>query len=175
MKEYYLKNKEKEKIKKKKYYENNQESIKQYRIDNKDKIKHDIKQWFLKNKGYWKNYYVQKRKNDPLFKLKNNIYSSIYKSLKKKNFRKNSSTEKILGCTLNEFKLHIEKQFEPWMNWNNRGNKNVTESNTFWDIDHIIPISSAQTEEDVIKLNHYTNLRPLCSFNNRWIKRNKCV
>jgi len=40
-----------------------------------------------------------------------------------------------------------------------------------WDIDHIIPISSAKTEDDIIKLNHYTNLQPLCSKLNRHIKR----
>ena len=42
-----------------------------------------------------------------------------------------------------------------------------------WDIDHIIPLSSAETEEDVIKLNHYTNLQPLCSKLNRDIKKNQ--
>lgn len=33
-------------------------------------------------------------------------------------------------------------------------------------IDHIIPISSAETLEDVYRLNHYTNLQPL------WAKDN---
>jgi hypothetical protein len=42
-----------------------------------------------------------------------------------------------------------------------------------WDIDHFIPVSSAKTEEDIVKLNHYTNLQPLCSYVNRYIKRNK--
>ena len=30
-----------------------------------------------------------------------------------------------------------------------------------WNIDHIIPISLAQNKNDIIKLNHYTNLQPL--------------
>ena len=38
-------------------------------------------------------------------------------------------------------------------------------------MDHIIPISIAETEEDIIRLNHYTNLQPLCSKVNRDIKR----
>lgn len=39
--------------------------------------------------------------------------------------------------------------------------------------DHIIPMSCAKTEEDVIRLNHYTNLQPLCSHINRNIKKAK--
>jgi len=42
-----------------------------------------------------------------------------------------------------------------------------------WDIDHITPVSSAKTEEDIIKLNHFTNLKPLCSYINRDIKKAK--
>lgn len=38
---------------------------------------------------------------------------------------------------------------------------------------HIIPISSATNEEELIKLNHYTNLQPLCSKVNRDIKKDK--
>jgi hypothetical protein len=47
------------------------------------------------------------------------------------------------------------------------------EPNSGWDIDHIIPISSAESEDDIIKLNHYTNLQPLCSYINRVVKRDK--
>lgn len=32
------------------------------------------------------------------------------------------------------------------------------------------PISSAKTEEEAIKLCHYTNFQPLCSYTNRYIK-----
>lgn len=56
------------------------------------------------------------------------------------------------------------------MTWENWG-KYDGRLNTSWDIDHIIPISSAETEEDIIKFNHYMNLQPLCSFVNRFIKK----
>ena len=56
------------------------------------------------------------------------------------------------------------------MNWENRGLFNG-EINYGWDIDHIIPLSTAKTKEDLIKLNHYTNLQPLCSKINRYIKK----
>ena len=76
-----------------------------------------------------------------------------------------------MGCSFEEFKIHLESQFEPWMLWDNRGKYNG-ELNYGWDIDHIIPISTSQTVDDVIRLNHYTNLQPLCSKINRDIKRN---
>jgi hypothetical protein len=42
-----------------------------------------------------------------------------------------------------------------------------------WDIDHIVPLCTAKSPEEVLSLNHYTNLRPLCSHVNRNIKRDK--
>lgn len=87
--------------------------------------------------------------------------------------KKNSKSITILGCSNEFFKQHIEKLFESWMNWGNYGNPKdgVVELNKTWDIDHIIPISTAKTEEDVIRLNHYTNLQPLCSYKNRFVKK----
>lgn len=58
------------------------------------------------------------------------------------------------------------------MTWDNHGLYNG-ELNFGWDIDHIIPISSAKTEDEVINLNHYTNLQPLCGKINRDIKKDK--
>ena len=85
---------------------------------------------------------------------------------------KSNSSENILGCSFEHFKIHLESQFEHWMCWDNYGLYNG-ELNYGWDLDHIIPISSASTEEDIYKLNHYTNFQPLCGFTNRHIKVDK--
>jgi hypothetical protein len=90
-----------------------------------------------------------------------------------KGLRKNSKTSQILGCSFEEFKLYLESKFETWMSWENYGKYNG-ELNYGWDIDHIIPLSSVSNEEEILELNHFTNLQPLCSYTNRNIKRD-CI
>jgi len=166
------------------------ECHKEYRINNKQRIKEYNKEYKINNKNYYKNYSKEyyknnkeiiaenKRKNfnkrmqlEPLFKLSNSIRSTFHKVIKRNGYVKKSKSISILGCSFEEFKIYLEKQFQDWMNWDNYGLYNG-ELNYGWDIDHIIPLSSAKTEEYIIKLNHYTNLQPLCSYTNRYIKKN---
>jgi hypothetical protein len=161
------------------YYKNNKIEInkksKEYRLKNAAKIK----QYDLNRKDWKKNYIKIYRKNkmesDPLFKFEYEIRCLISKSIKRSGFKKNKKSEEILGCTFEEFKQYLESKFESWMSWSNHGNWNgyPKEINTAWDVDHKIPVSTAKTEEDIIRLNHYTNLQPLCSYTNRHIKRDK--
>ena len=72
--------------------------------------------------------------------------------------KKNKKVE-ILGCTPEFLKEYLEKQFTEGMTWENHGLYG-------WHIDHIIPLSSATTKEEVIKLNHYSNLQPLWAIDN---------
>ena len=60
------------------------------------------------------------------------------------------------------------------MNWENYGLYNG-EKNFGWDIDHIMPMATALTEGEIIKLNNYTNLQPLCSYLNRNIKKDNII
>ena len=103
--------------------------------------------------------------------MSKNIRTLISNTFKKYKFKKGSKTSEILGCSFEEFRLYLESKFENWMNWENRGLYNG-ELNYGWDMDHITPISSAENKEDIIKLNHYKNFQPLCSYKNRVIKRN---
>ena len=85
------------------------------------------------------------------------------------NTKKSIKTEDILGLTFEGFKLYLESRFEHWMSWDNYGKYNG-ELNYGWDIDHIVPLNSAKSEEEILKLNHFSNLQPLCSYTNRHIK-----
>jgi len=182
---------EKRKEYQKNYYLNHKDKFKKYRDDNKEKIQKTTKkwdsenkihksqyqkEWYLKNKERIRkvqNLYESKRFNDDtLFKLKKIIGAHIRKTLKNNGCDKKSKTHHILGCSFEEFKSYLESKFESWMNWNNYGKYNG-ELNHGWDIDHIIPTSSAETEVDILRLNHYTNLQPLCSKINRDIKKGK--
>jgi hypothetical protein len=154
---------------------------KEYNQLNKDKVnawnKDSIKRYHDKNKErlkeYRKQYSKKRRQNDPLYKLNRNVRSMISRSIKEKNFSKDTRSEEILGCSWIEFKQHLESQFEPWMTWDNYGTNSPSGMNVTWDLDHIIPLNTAICSSDVVRLNHYTNLRPLCSYYNRFIKAGK--
>ena len=188
-KKYRDKNKEKKRISDKKYREENKEKLKIYFQDLYNEIK-DTTEFKEKRKIYHKKYYDDNKEKlkkyqtdhkeernsrertryekDPVYRVSRLILSGIKKSFSGR--YKKSKTLEILGCSFEEFKLHLESKFEPWMTWENHGLYNG-ELEYGWDIDHIIPNSSAITEEDVIRLNHYTNLQPLCSKVNRDIKK----
>jgi len=170
----------------------NKEVRKAYLKRNADKIAKQKKEWYDKNKQqqldygrtwrannkeHMREYQRNKIIQDPLYKLKKNIKTCIWASFNQIGTPKPSKTELILGCTYEELLLHLERQFEEWMNWNNKGNWNGTpdKPNVAWDVDHIIPLATAKNVSDVIKLNHYTNLQPLCSYTNRYIKQNNML
>lgn len=167
-------NREEIKAKSKEYHAKTKDKAKAYYEANKEKIKERIKKYRKDNlelvKKREKEAQIKKRQ-DPFYKLKDSIRNRIRASMKSKGYSKKSKSFEILGCSYEEFKKYIESKFEPWMNWDNYGLYNG-ELNYGWDIDHIIPISSVEKEEDIIRLNHYTNLQPLCSYFNRYIKKN---
>ena len=157
--------------------ERNSESNKKWREANKESNKERKAKYNAANREKLMsqhNEYHKKRKSiDEIYKLKCNLRSQITTSFTKKSFIKESSTEEILGCTFEQFKEYLEGLFEPWMSWENRGLYKKNTYNYGWDIDHKIPLDSAITVEDVVKLNHYTNLQPLCSKVNRDEKKAK--
>ena len=175
-KKYYKLNKESIRINKMIYQEENKEAIcdknKKYYSDNRESVLTKVKTYYkknsedikLKSKVHYKEnkekiikhqvqYIKNRRLNDPLFKLTDNIRSLILRGFKGTNIKKNTKTSDILGCSFIEFKEYLEKQFDENMNWSNHG--------SYWHLDHKKPISLATTEHELIELNHYTNFQPL--------------
>jgi len=116
---------------------------------------------------------VDRCSSDPTFKLANNVRKAITSSFincVKGRYTKNSKTENIIKITSHEFRSKIESQFLNWMSWDNYGKYNAN-INYGFDLDHIIPISYAKTEEEIYLLNHWSNFQPLCSKVNRDIKK----
>lgn len=116
----------------------------------------EIKRQKEKEKRYkrWKN----KWENDELFAIKVRLRNLIRNSFRKSGYSKfDMSTESIVGIDYNRFKEYMESKFSEGMSWDNRGE---------WHIDHIIPLSSAGSREELIKLSHYTNLQPLWAEDN---------
>lgn len=106
----------------------------------------------------------QRRKEDPLYRLATDIRSRVSTLLKQKSLTKKVALSRYLGCSIPELKRYLEFQFVEGMTWINHGALHPDIQT--WQIDHIIPLSSAKTEEELYKLCHYTNLQPL------WAKDN---
>lgn len=145
-KKWVKENQEQNQITRKKYRENNKEKIKEiqfkWKKENKKKINEYKKQQYYKNKKDEKNKFIFQTRN------------LIYKAFKRKGYSKNDKTEKILGCDYKTFIKHLLKTFKNNYDYEYDGKEIVH-------IDHIIPLSIAQTEEEVIKLCYYTNLQLL--------------
>jgi len=156
--------KEKRRIYSRERYAKNTKRVKEcsykWRRNNPEKVKASVLKWRIENRDKHlstRNKYQKKRRQNPLIIISERIRALIFFKLKVKNYTKKSRTHEILGCSYDDFKIYIEKQFKDGMTWNNKG---------AWHIDHIIPTCVAKTEQELIKLNHYTNLQPLWAEDN---------
>ena len=144
------------------------------RIDSVDGHRNQCSDCFISNASVTKRIYKQKNRkslrekeliyrkermaSDPFYRAKVDARNLIRKAISKGGYSKKSRTEEILGCSFEQFKEHIESQFMENMSWSNRSE---------WQIDHIIPISFAKDEGELLLINHYTNLRPLWTIDNQ--------
>ena len=106
--------------------------------------------------SWWKSYDVDRKRKkeneDPMTGFIQIMRQCVRKSFKRNGYTKKSRAHIILGTDWSVVKSHMESLFKEGMTWNNHGE---------WHIDHIIPISSGKTEDEVVKLCHYSNLQPL--------------
>ena len=150
-KEYYEKNKDKMKERhkrnnRKRYLEKRDEILqysKEYKRTHKEQTRIRIHE-----------YEKTRKEKDPLFKLTKQVRTIINASFSSKGYKKNTKTEKILGCDIKFFINYLLNTYK-----NNYGED--------WDgkeevhIDHVIPLATANSEQDILKLCHYSNLQLL--------------
>jgi len=145
-------------IKSKKYRENHpskvKETHKKWRDKNIVSERQRSSEWKKNNRDKVNEYRVKQRKTNPLFKLTHNVRCRINDYMRKVSITKNNKTFDIVGCSPQFLKEYLESQFVEGMTWDNYGQCG-------WHIDHIIPLSSADDEERVYELCHYSNLQPL--------------
>ena len=147
-----------------------------YKAKNKDKISLNKRKWYDSNKAevlqYQASYYennkkhiisrvVKYRKNrlktDISFKLQKNLRHRLAKLLKQQSSK---IAIEFLGCSLSEFKTHLESKFKIGMTWDNYGQ---------WHIDHITPLSSfdLSDSQQLKQACDFTNMQPLWAKDNR--------
>lgn len=141
-KEYAAKHKDRMKAYRKAYYQKNKDAVdaknREYAKANPEVRKRALRKCWLNMSD--------------LTKFGHRVRNLIKESFRSRGFRKSGKSASILGCDVEFFRSWIASQFLPGMSYENHG---------VWHIDHYIPISFAKTEEEVIILNHYSNLRPI--------------
>jgi hypothetical protein len=158
-KEYYNLNKNKHKERCKEWMKNNKQYAKEYRAQyyqsNRDILLEKSKEYQTNNKDKHSLYIKNRYQTDINFKLRKKLTTTLWNNLNKQNTSKLVSIRELIGCTIEEYKLYIEQQFKPEMNWDNHGK--------VWEIDHIKPCDSfnlTDTEQQK-QCFHYSNTQPL--------------
>lgn len=144
-------------------------NAKAYRLRNKDRINSARRLWSNRNRdkinernrllpASVKSAKRKKAKlNNPILGVRENLRKRIRQVLKANKWSYVGLKSTLVGCSGKFLRLHLEAQFTEGMSWENYGK---------WHIDHVIPLSSAKTKEEMELLCHYTNLQPLWALEN---------
>jgi hypothetical protein len=99
-----------------------------------------------------------KTKADPAALLKQRTMSRIWSAMKRQNVN-GSGTFAVVGCTPDQLRQHIEKQFQPGMSFDNYGE---------WHVDHIRPCASFDLNDPAqfTECFNWRNLQPLWATDN---------
>lgn len=159
--QYYVENKETVNKRSSEYGKKNAEHLKkkanEYRANNRERARRWQKRYSTANHSKINDKLRERRRNDPMLRLKDAIRGSIRAYLGSKKTRR-SATFAIVGCTPDFLRGHLERQFRDGMTWENYG--------PYWHVDHRIPLASGNSPEEIMGLSHWTNLQPLTAFEN---------
>lgn len=154
-KDYYIRNLEDQRNKKREYSRNNVEnaskrSRKSYEVNRAKNL--------LRNRENSKKRYH----SDPVYKLRLRIAGQLKDALSGSTvYGEKSKMYEIVGLTGADLVIYLWGTFE-----RRYGIERGLVKRSDVEIDHIIPKSTAKTEEEVKKLNHYTNLQLLLKEDN---------
>jgi len=138
--------------------EKEQERTKKWISENKEHKKEKDKEYQKLHKELRNLRLTKKRKEDTRYKFTTNIRNLIRISLKKRGYTKSSHTYEILGISYDELRNFLFENTK--LRYPDFQKQDFLEKNKYH-IDHIVPLSTAKNEEDVIRLCHYTNLQLL--------------
>lgn len=148
-------------IRQKEYREKNKEEIfkrqQRYRKRNADVIRAKKREYGAKNRDKIAAKLRERRASNPIVRVANSMRRSIRRYLDCGQ-KGEQSTFSIIGCSQQELRAHLESKFKPGMTWDNYGKH--------WHIDHIVPLISARTTDEVKRLCRWENLQPLTVFEN---------
>lgn len=102
--------------------------------------------------------YSRKRKqSDIQYRISCNLRTRLAQAVRR-GFKAGSAV-RLLGCSIQEFKIYFERKFTEGMTWDNYGE---------WHIDHIKPLSKfdLSDKEQIKKACHFSNLQPLWATDN---------
>lgn len=101
----------------------------------------------------------ERLKSDPMFRLSCKLRVKAGWAFRRKGWRKDSSTQEILGCDFETLDVHLAStalnNYGYWL------------ENEEYHIDHIVPLAAANSPEELKKLGHYNNLQLLTPEDNR--------
>lgn len=154
-------------IKSKEHYQKNKEerriSTLNWSRKNKEKRASYHKKWRERNpekvRSSYNNWERDQLINNPTYSLKKRLRGSLNFHVSRLGKSKSRKTEELIGCSFEELYVHLVLTFLA-----NYGRRILPEDNIH--IDHIIPLASASTEEEIYKLNHYSNLQFLLAEDN---------
>lgn len=141
------------------------EYSRQYRAEHADEIKAKRQAYDKANRPRITAYHKFKRYHDPIFSVSVRVRSLIKKSLENRGYSKDTKTYKILGCDFATLWAHLKKTWKE-----NYGTEYNGEP---YHIDHIIPLATAKTKQEVLELCYYENLQMLTPHDN--LTKNKSL
>jgi hypothetical protein len=158
--EYYNDNKIKILNKQNDYHKTHRVQAKLYKKEHREEIakyakEYDAKRYIVLREKKIKQsieYNKMKMKTDVNFKIVRNLRNRLWYAVK--GLSKSKHTLELLGCSIENLKLHLESKFQPGMSFSNYGK---------WHIDHIKPCASFDLSKssEQRKCFNYLNLQPL--------------